>query len=492
MRLTRPAHGVAGRGVGPFPRVCRGWWRTALCAGVLVLASATATAQDWFETFKDTATPAELHRFLHAMPKGGDLHLHLGGSVFSEWYFDLAIEQAANGYRYFTKVRIENCADAAPPPRRPPYLFRFHTVDQHTLERFSACERSEYVPLASLTGQTKAAWLDSLRLDKAHEGRNEFFEAHWARLGDLTRNPYLVAEALYRNMAAFGEEGVAYIEPQVAVQGLRTAAGEALEPDAVMDIYRQRIARPDAQATGVTVRMQLSLLRFRPDAEAQLERLYDIAARHKEIVAVNMVGREDNDKGYPLRFLDTLRALRLQRSGVRLAIHAGEVDEPNHHVRDTLLLGAERIGHGLNLITDPQTLTAMRHGPYMVEINLISNLLLEYVDDYAQHPFPEYLRIGVPVALSTDDRGMWDSTLTDEFFVAVTEYDLTWQEIERLSRNSLRHSFLEEAEKAALLNDYTRRIEQFVASFRAEGMDAFADRRPPRRGFICRRYGLCP
>ena len=207
---------------------------------------------------------------------------------------------------------------------------------------------------------------------------------------------------------------------------------------------------------------------------------------------MNMVGREDNDKGYPLRFLDTLRALRRQHSGVRLAIHAGEVDEPNHHVRDTLLLGAERIGHGLNLITDPQTLTAMRHGPYMVEINLISNLLLEYVDDYAQHPFPEYLRIGVPVALSTDDRGMWDSTLTDEFFVAVTEYNLTWQEIERLSRNSLRHSFLEEAEKAALLNDYTQRIEQFVASFRADGMDAFADRRPPRRGFICRRYGLCP
>jgi adenosine deaminase CECR1 len=36
---------------------------------------------------------------------------------------------------------------------------------------------------------------------------------------------------------------------------------------------------------------------------------------------------------------------------VRLSIHAGEVDEPNDHVRDTLLLGADRIGHGVNLIT---------------------------------------------------------------------------------------------------------------------------------------------
>lgn len=462
------------------------------CAALFAaLGVGAAAAEDWFEAFKASATPAELHRFLYAMPKGGDLHLHLGGSVFSEWYLELAVAQRANGYRYFTKVRIENCADALPPPRRPPYLFRHHTVDHISLERLGACERSEYVPLESLSGKQRAEWLNSLRLDQPHEGRNEFFEAHWSRLGDMTRNPHLMAEALYRNMKAFGEEGVAYIEPQVAVQGLRSAAGETLSPDAVMEVYRQRMARPDAVATGVAVRMQVSLLRFRPDAEAQLRTLFAIAGRHDDIVAVNMVGREDNDKGYPLRFLDTLRELRRKHSGVRLSIHAGEVDEPNHHVRDTLLLGAERIGHGLNLITDPQTLTAMRYGPYLVEINLISNLLLEYVSDYAAHPFPEYLRLGVPVALSTDDRGMWDSTLTDEFFVAVTEFDLTWAEIERLSRNSLRHGFLPEAEKAALLEGLSARLARFAATFQARGMAAFADAAPPRRGFVCRRYGLC-
>lgn len=463
-----------------------------LCFALLtVFGAGAAFAEGWFETFKEAASPAELHRFLHAMPKGGDLHLHLGGSVFSEWYHELALAQAANGYRYFTKVKIENCPDALPPPRRPPYLFRYHTVDHTSLERLGPCERSEYIPLERLSGAQKMGWLNSLRLDQPHEGRDEFFEKHWSRLGDMTRNPHLMAEALFRNMQAFGAEGVAYIEPQVAVQGLRSAAGERLSPDAVMDIYRARIAQPDAVATGVAVRMQVSLLRFLPDAEAQLQTLFGIAQRHEDIVAVNMVGREDNDKGYPLRFLGTLRELRRKHSGVRLAIHAGEVDEPNHHVRDTLLLGAERIGHGLNLITDPQTLTAMRYGPYLVEINLISNLLLEYVSDYASHPFPEYLRLGVPVALSTDDRGMWDSTLTDEFFVAVTEFDLTWREIERLSRNSLRHSFLPEAEKAALLEDFSARLARFAAAFQAQGMAAFADRTPPRRGFVCRRYGLC-
>ncbi len=122
-------------------------------------------------------------------------------------------------------------------------------------------------------------------------------------------------------------------------------------------------------------------------------------------------------------------------------------------MRDTLLLGADRIGHGVNLITDPDTMRLMRHGPYLVEINLVSNLLLEYVDDYPQHPFPEYLRIGIPVALSTDDRGMWDSNLTDEFFVAVREFGLSWSEVTTLSRNSLQFSFAPDALKEQMLAD---------------------------------------
>ena len=168
------------------------------------------------------------------------------------------------------------------------------------------------------------------------------------------------------------------------------------------------------------------------------------------------------------------------------------MDEPNFHIRDTLLLGAERIGHGVNLITDPVTLINMRYGPYLVEINLISNLLLEYVSDYDQHPFPEYLRLGVPVALSTDDRGMWDSTMTDEFYVAVSEFDLSWAEVRTLSRNSIEYSFVDEETKLRLLRGFDKSIEKFSRNFQRAGAKSYATAQPPRRGFICRQYGLCP
>jgi adenosine deaminase CECR1 len=208
-------------------------------------------------------------------------------------------------------------------------------------------------------------------------------------------------------------------------------------------------------------------------------------------VGVNFAGREDNDKGYPLRFLSTLRELRHQYPEIRLSIHAGEVDEPNEHIRDTLLLGADRIGHGVNLINDPDTMLLMRNGPYMVEINLVSNLLLEYVTSYKQHPFPEYLRTGVPVALSTDDRGMWDSNLTDEFFVAVKEFNLSWDEILLLSRNSLKYSFLDPATKARLLADYDKRVAAFVANFQKKGWGGLAVTKPVTYSFLCKHYQVC-
>jgi len=132
----------------------------------------------------------------------------------------------------------------------------------------------------------------------------------------------------------------------------------------------------------------------------------------------------------------------------------------------------------------------MRHGPYLVEINLISNLLLHYIDDYAHHPFPEYLRTGIPVALSTDDRGMWDSTMTDEFYVAVTEFNLTWDEIKLLSRNSLSHAFVTLELKQELLAKYDSDISRFEREMRRFGIAKLGPM-PDTLRFICTFYKLC-
>jgi adenosine deaminase CECR1 len=476
----------------------------SLLAGVVLLqaqwasqpawAGAAAPSDRWFEDVKKNATPEQLYTFLYALPKGGDLHNHLTGAALSEWMWDAALASEKQGYTYYTKVTIRNCVPYGENEygAATPYLMLFVNITAAKHAKLDECQRSEYKRLQDLDAKEKQGWLDSLRLDKPYEGRNEFFSAHWQRMNDLFVNPYWTADILFKNMEAFGKEGVVYLETENGVTGYQKPDGSEIPPDEVANLFRAKLASPEWRATGVEVRFQNSILRFAPNAEENLKKLYAINDQFRDLfVGINMVGREDDDKGYPLRFLSTLRELRHHYPDIKLSIHAGEVDEPNAHVRDTLLLGADRIGHGVNLITDPDTMLLMRHGPYLVEINLISNLLLEYVKDYSQHPFPEYLRIGIPVALSTDDRGMWDSNMSDEYFVAVREFNLSWGELTQLGRNSLEHSFVDEPTKQKLLADYDKRVAAFAARFQKSGWTALKDVKPVTYSFLCKHYSVC-
>ena len=444
----------------------------------------------WFENFKKNASDKQLYQFLYNMPKGADLHHHASGTGFPRWWYELATNSKLNGgYSYYTKVALNLCQGYGQNAfgfNSP--MLTFVNISEHTYQQLSECEQQNYKSLSSLTANEKKAWQESLWLDKDFEGRDEFFQAHWQRLNELTSNPYIAAELLVRNMKAFANEGVIYLESQFNVGPFLTADGEAKTQEQALSILKERLAQNDAKETGVTVKLIYQLLRFSPIAEQQLTDIYKFVDKHREIyVGINMVGREDNGKGHPLRFLSTLRKLRQQYPAISLTIHAGEVDEPNFHIRDTLLLGADRIGHGVNLLGDPQTLLLMRHNRYLIEINLISNLLLEYVDDFKEHPFPEYLRTGVPVALSTDDRGMFHSNLTDEFFVAVKSFNLSWQEVVKLSNNSIDYSFLETKTKQKTLDQFTQNIKSFESDFKRKGVNSL-QKAPVFNQFIQHHY----
>jgi adenosine deaminase CECR1 len=430
----------------------------------LLLTSAPARGEDFseqFEAIKREATPEEFYRFLYAVPKGGDLHNHLGGAAHAEILYRLATDRTLNGNQTFrTRVRMNECSAGC-----SNQLLYFHTVRESFWAELPECCRAEYEPLTELSAGQRAAWLDSVRLNEPGEGRNEFFETIWPRIGEVLDQAPILAEIAVENMKLFAAEGLRYVEFQISPFG-RRLGDRALTEDEFHDVMVQRLSGDDAVASGVTVRFQTNVLRFHPEAESAVEASYAFVDRHRDLwSSVNLVGREDNDKGYPLRFLETFRKMRRQYPRIFLSIHGGEVDEPNRHVRDTLLLGAQRIGHGTNLITDPDTVLLMRSGRFPIEISLVSNHLLDYAPDIKEHPFPEYVRLGIPVCLSTDDRGMWDSNMTDEYFLAVTSFNLSWDELVEIGKNSLEFAFLPDREKEKLLDAYDRDITAFEMQF---------------------------
>jgi adenosine deaminase CECR1 len=103
-----------------------------LCTGVQA-----RTFSDRFEEIK-RAAPAELYTFLYALPKGGDLHNHLGGAVRSEWWYDVATDPARNGGDvFYTRVRFSaGVATGAP-------LVLFRTIRRYAFDRLPAADQAD-------------------------------------------------------------------------------------------------------------------------------------------------------------------------------------------------------------------------------------------------------------------------------------------------------------------------------------------------------------
>ena len=442
---------------------------------------------DRFDVIKKTAKPAELYTLLYALPKGGDLHNHLGGAVRPEWWYELATNPALNGGDiFYTRVKFSRTPDTGEE------LTLFRNIRGYTYRQLPPAVQADYVRLDQLTPDLKQAWLDSLRLDRPGEGRAEFFGQLFQRIGQLFHNPHVTAESIVWNMKAFGAEKLRYLEGQTHVRGITDNQGNAIPAEQFADMLRHRLAQPDAVATGVTLRLQLAVLRFLPNAEQALEEEYEFVAANRDLfVGLNLVGIEDNGHGYPRRFLEKFREMRRRYPTLALSIHAGERDGPDTHIRDTLLLGASRIGHGVNILKDPDTYLLMRGNQWLVECNLISNRLLEYVPDLSKHHFPELLRTGVPVCLNTDDRGMWDSNMTDEYFTAVTTYNLSWDELVQVGRNSLTYAFVQPDVKARLIADYERAVAEFETKYLPpDSLAQLAAVKPVTYGYGKRNWGF--
>jgi adenosine deaminase CECR1 len=386
-----------------------------------------------FEAFKRTATPEELYRFLWAMPKGGDIHMHMGLSFRASDWYDAAKD------RFHTRVRVSGCRE-----EQAPLLYA--NVPRAAWDAMTPCEKGDYVPMRDVPRET---WISTLVLDREGEGRDEFFERIVARVTPLNRDTEAFGEVFRRSTQRWAAENIRYVE----LMGQPRTAEE-------MPLFKQW-----AREAPLAVRYLGIFVRFLDDAEARLSQAAANVDANRDLwVGINMAGREDNDKGYPLRFLEPFREMRRRHPRIPLTLHAGEVDSPGSQVRDTLKLGATRIGHGVNLIFDPDTMLLMREGKILVETSLVSNRLLGYTPDLKRHPFVEYLRFGIPVCLNTDDQGSWDSSLTDEYFEAIRAFDLTWEEVVALGRNSLQYSFAEPPLKKKLLADFDAAIAAFESS----------------------------
>ena len=81
--------------------------------------------------------------------------------------------------------------------------------------------------------------------------------------------------------------------------------------------------------------------------------------------------------------------------------------------------------------------------------------------------------------------------MTDEFFVAVHHFNLSWPEVVQLSEASLLHSFLPEEEKAERLNAFRLALGHFMQRAPSDEIAIEPTMYKKRRAFMCGRYDVC-
>jgi aminodeoxyfutalosine deaminase len=140
--------------------------------------------------------------------------------------------------------------------------------------------------------------------------------------------------------------------------------------------------------------------------------------------------------------------------GLRLTVHAGETVGPESIWGALRELKADRIGHGLTAIDDPELVRYLAETQVPVEICITSNVLTGCCAKVEEHPIRRLFDAGVPVTLNTDDPDMFHTTLAQEYVIAQQVFGFSGAELRELAKNSFRASFLPEEKKREMLEKF--------------------------------------
>lgn len=440
-----------------------------------------AIVERYLDSIRDN--PLLLLDFVRRLPKGGDLHLHLTGSVYAESLIGFA---ARDNICLDTRSLAAVPRDFPPEPPPPP------APDGKPVPPKPVCDDTKnHVPAnralydANLARRVIDAWSmrDFVPLpgESAHD---HFFDA-FAKFS-LAKNGHqgdMLAEVVSRA----AHDHLSYVEIEIEASGgaaARLGAGMGWNGD--MAAQRQklldkqvervvadaRIALDQAESRmrdllrcgslnadagcRVTVRYLYQVPRglARDQVFAEMLAGFEMATADPRVVGVDPVMPEDwpipmRDFSLHMQMFAYLKGLYPK---VHLSLHAGELaaglvppEGLRYHIRESVEVAhAERIGHGASVMYERDAvglLKEMAAKQVLVEICLTSNDVILGMRGTAR-PLPVYLKYRVPVALATDDAGVSRSDIVQEDLRAIRTYHLDYGTLKTMARNSLEHAFI--------------------------------------------------
>ncbi|MCW2499682.1 MAG: adenosine deaminase [Frankiales bacterium] len=233
--------------------------------------------------------------------------------------------------------------------------------------------------------------------------------------------------------------GVGWLELQVDPSSYAPRLGGLQATvELVLDALQQGSA-----ATGVGTGLVLAGNRTRNPAETETHAR--LARRFAGRGVVGLGLSNDETRG---DIRDFEKAFRLARDAGLIAVpHAGELRGAGSVRLAVERLGAQRVGHGVRAVEDPDLLELLATLEVACEVNPVSNLALHVHTSVADNPWRQLRAAGVPVAVGADDPLLFGADLVANY-AALAPTDA---EAADLARCSITASTAPEDRKARLL-----------------------------------------
>lgn len=197
----------------------------------------------------------------------------------------------------------------------------------------------------------------------------------------------------------------------------------------------------------------------KPSGPAHAEEMADFAGAQDRDLLVGMgadsVERDIDHHGFAAAYEAA------GRHGLKRTCHAGE-DGPADNIAIAVReLGCDRIDHGFRLLDDPELTAELVDRQIPLTVCPTSNVVIaNVVPEVAAHPFARQRTAGVLVTVNSDDPGMMEFTIADEYVAVARGFGYSLEEMEAISLAGIDASFAPDDEKTALR---TRFLAEFDA-----------------------------
>ncbi|MFT4926152.1 MAG: adenosine deaminase [Phenylobacterium sp.] len=181
-------------------------------------------------------------------------------------------------------------------------------------------------------------------------------------------------------------------------------------------------------------------------AESAMQTLHQALDFKRHIIGV---GLDSSELGHPPEKFQQVFELAIEEGFLTVA-HAGE-EGPVQYIHDALeLLKVKRIDHGVRCTDDRSLVRALLATKVPLTMCPLSNTRLKVFDDMKDHNILRLLNHGIMVTVNSDDPAYFGGYMNENFMALVDALDMTKLQAVRLASNSIKSSFLPEAQKMLL------------------------------------------